>query len=144
MATNGKIGENLFKKMMQAQNYEVKDVSNDSSYWYKDIDFIITSPTSGLTKTFEVKYDNRINQTNNLYLELTNVHSKGGRGWYEFCEADYLAYGDACAQCFYIIPLAALKERVKELNPRRARCLGDSEGLLVSLNEITDLVEVLV
>lgn len=144
MATNGKIGEKLFKQMMQAQNYEVKDVSDDSNYWYKDIDFIVTSPSSGLTKTFEVKYDNRINQTTNLYLELTNVHSKGGRGWYEFCEADYLAYGDARAQCFYIIPFGALKERVKELNPRLARCDGDSTGLLVSLKDINDLVEVLV
>lgn len=80
---------------MQNLNYEVNDVSNNPDYWYKDIDFIVTSPTSGLTKAFECKWDSRINQTGNLYLELTNVHSKGGRGWFDFCEADYLAYGDA-------------------------------------------------
>jgi hypothetical protein len=72
------------------------------------------------------------------------VHSKGGRGWYEFCEADYLAYGDAQAQCFYIIPLAALKERVNNsLNNRYAQCGTDSTGLLVALKDILDLVSIL-
>lgn len=70
---------------MCALNYLVNDVSSNPSYWDKDIDFIITSPTTQLTKTFEVKWDSRINSTGNLYLELTNVHSKGGRGWFDFC-----------------------------------------------------------
>jgi hypothetical protein len=61
---------------MLARNYTVEDVSNNENYWDKDIDFILTSPTTGLTKTFEVKWDTRINRTNNLYLELTNVNSK--------------------------------------------------------------------
>ena len=78
MANNGKQGESLFKEIMIARGYDVKDVSNNPEYWYKDIDFIITSPTTGETKSFEVKWDSRINQTGNLYLELTNVHSKGG------------------------------------------------------------------
>jgi hypothetical protein len=61
---------------MKEQGYEVEDVSGNPDYWPQDIDFIISSPTSGLTKTFEVKYDGRINKTGNLYLELTNIHSK--------------------------------------------------------------------
>ena len=80
---------------MSSLNYSIEDVSGNPDYWHKDIDFIATSPKSGLTKTFEVKWDSRINNTGNLYLELTNVHSKGGRGWFNFCEADYLAYGDS-------------------------------------------------
>jgi len=97
---------------MESRNYKVKDVSNNSDYWYRDIDFIITSPTSGETKSFEVKWDSKINKTGNLYLELTNIYSKGGQGWYTFCEADYIAYGDAAARVFYIIPLLELKKRV--------------------------------
>ncbi len=72
-------------------------MSGNPDYWYKDIDCFCTSPRTGATKSFEVKWDSRINTTGNLYLELTNVHSKGGRGWFSFCEADYLAYGDAAA-----------------------------------------------
>lgn len=70
---------------MESGNYSVVDVSSNSDYWDKDIDFIVTSPTTGAVKSFEVKWDSRINSTGNLYLELSNVHSKGGKGWYTFC-----------------------------------------------------------
>ena len=112
MANNYKQGEALFKERMLALGYGLEDVSGNPDYWQRDIDFIATSPHTGLTKTFEVKWDSRINSTGNLYLELTNVNSKGGRGWFEFCEADYLAYADARAMVFYIIPLAELRVRV--------------------------------
>jgi hypothetical protein len=124
-----------------AQNgYGVEDVSNNPCYWEKDIDFIITSPFTGAVKSFEVKWDSRISSTNNLYLELSSAHSKGGKGWYKFCEADYLAYGDAVNKVFYIISFPELKERVKGLPQRYANCGDDSTGLLVSIGAIKDLV----
>lgn len=79
-----------------------------------------------------------------MYLELTNVHSKGGKGWFNFCEADYLAYGDAAARCFYIIPLAELKDRVNAMQRQRyAQCGSDSTGLLVSIKDIQDIISIL-
>lgn len=138
--SNGKQGERLFKQIMESRNYAVIDVSNNPDYWSKDIDFIITSPTTGETKTFEVKWDSRINSTGNLYLELSNIHSKGGKGWYQFCQADYLVYGDAVAKVFYIIPFGALKERLPQLRYRQASCGYDSIGQLVALNDITDIL----
>lgn len=143
MSNSGRTGEILFRQRAEQLGYSVKDVSGDSEFWPLDIDFLLTSPTSGLTKSFEVKWDSRINSTGNLYLELTNVHSKGGRGWFEFCQADYLAYGDAQANIFYIIPLADLKQRVKTLNARSAKCGYDSTGLLVSLKDVEDLISTL-
>ena len=143
MSNNGKYGESLFSATMQSMQYKVQDVSNNPDYWYKDIDFIVTSPTTGAVKTFEVKWDSRINATGNLFLELTNVHSKGGKGWFNFCEADYLAYGDAIANCFYIIPIAALREKIKGLAPRYAYCGADSKGLLVSLKDIQEITMIL-
>lgn len=140
---NGKQGENLFAEIMGNRNYKVVDVSGDSEYWDKDIDFIVTSPTSGLTKTFEVKWDSLINKTGNLYLEVSNVHSKGERGWFEFCQADCLAYGDAANGIFYIIELSALREKIKTLPKKYTRCGTDSVGLLVSLADIKDITEVL-
>lgn len=103
---------------MESRDYIVEDVSGNKEYWDIDVDFIITSPTSGLTKTFEIKFDSKINKTGNLYLEIANIHSKGGKGWFEFCQADYLAYGDAANGIFYIIPLLELREIVKKLHPR--------------------------
>jgi hypothetical protein len=85
MSSNGKRGERLFKEIMESRNYTVQDVSNNPDFWSKDIDFVITSPTSGEVKTFECKWDSRINRTGNLYLEITNIYSKGGKGWFEFC-----------------------------------------------------------
>ena len=143
MSSNGKLGENLFKQIMIDRGYAVQDVSSNSVYWDKDIDFIVTSPTSGLTKSFEIKWDSRINKTGNLYLELTNIHSKGGRGWFNFCEADYLAYGDANKRLFYIIPLAQLKDRINCLPRKQANCGYDSTGLLVSLKDIADIAVML-
>jgi hypothetical protein len=90
---------------MRQAGYIIQDVSNNPDYWTKDIDFIATSPTTGATRSFEVKWDARINQTGNLYLELSNVHSKGGKGWFTFCQADFLAYGDAAAKVFYIFDM---------------------------------------
>lgn len=143
MANNGKQGEKLFKEIMESRGYVVEDVSNNSDFWNKDVDFIITSPTSGLTKTFEVKWDTLINKTGNLYCELENVRSEGFKGWFEFCKADYVAYGDALAQVFYIVPFLELKKRSQEIPFRQARCGNDSIGQLVNLKDIQDLVKIL-
>lgn len=62
--------------MMRERNYTVEDVSNNPDFWPKDIDFIITSPTTGETKTFEVKWDSNIHYTKNLFLEIENPRSK--------------------------------------------------------------------
>jgi hypothetical protein len=40
-----------------------------------DIDFQLTSPTTGAIKYFEVKWDSRIHTTGNLYLETENIFS---------------------------------------------------------------------
>ena len=75
MNNNGKRGKKLFAEHMSANGYIVEDVSDDSDFYNKDIDFIIKSPYTGEVKSFEVKYDYCINRSHNLYLELTNIHS---------------------------------------------------------------------
>ena len=138
----GRQGELLFQSIMEKRNYQVEDVTNDPYYQDKDIDFVVTSPT-GAIKTFEVKYDTKIKDTHNLYLEIIAAKSNGGYGWWEYCKADYLAYGDAQTQTFYIIPLLELRERVKKLPRRVAQCGIESVGLLVSLNSIKDITQIL-
>lgn len=141
--SNGRQGELLFAQTMRDGGYAVVDVSGNPDYWYKDIDFIITSPITNNTRTFEVKWDSRIGQTGNLYLELTNIHSKGGKGWFEFSEADYVAYGDANARIFYVIPLLDLKQRITKLPQKIVNCGYDSTGLLVNLRDIADITKVI-
>ena len=139
----GKQGEQLFAQIMQDKGYTVEDVSNNPDYWYKDIDFFITSPTSGSRKSFEVKFDTRMNRTGNLYLEFSNRHSKDCKGWFEFCQADYLAYGNATAKKFFVIPMEALRERLANIPKRIAFCGNDSAGYLVHISQILDIAEVL-
>lgn len=143
MSNSGKIGERKFSQLMQRKGYAVQDVTQDPEYFYKDIDFICTSPFTGVTKNIEVKWDYKIHKTKNLYLETYNRNSKAVKckGWYKFCQADYLAYGDAVSGIFYMIDFQKLKERVAELPQIKRRCGEDSEGLIVSLEEIKDLVK---
>jgi hypothetical protein len=61
---------------MESRGYIVEDVTAAPFYWDKDIDFIITSTATGITKSFEVKTDSRIANTGNLYLELESINSK--------------------------------------------------------------------
>jgi hypothetical protein len=77
-----------------------------------------------------------------LFLETESVYSKGGKGWFCFCEADYLAYGDSANRIFYVIPMKELKERVAQLPQRTAHCGTDSTGLLVRLEDIKDLIKI--
>lgn len=135
----GKRGEALFAQIMQNKGYKVEDVSANPEYYYKG-DLLITSLASGLTKTFEVKFDYVINNTGNLYLELWNKNSQNCQGWYKFCSADYLAYGDAKTGTFYIIELLELHKRVSKLPQRLRSCGEDSQGLVVSLEDIQDLI----
>lgn len=141
MSNNGKQGEYLFKQLYEGMGYKVEDVSANPEYYYKG-DMLVTSPTTGLTKIFEVKWDTRIHSTENLYLELSNVNSKakGGKGWFTWCGADYLAYGDAINRKFYIVRMDELKKRVKEIPFITKHCGYESEGQIVSLNQIQDLI----
>lgn len=140
MANNiGNLGEQVFSHKMKEAGYLVKNVSGDPEYWAKDIDFLITNPETKEVRAVEVKWDTRIHQTGNLYLELSNVHSKGGQGWFNFTQADFLAYGDATTKVFYIIPMHKLRERAQKLPQRMTNCGTDSIGQLVSLRDIADI-----
>lgn len=128
---------------MRSRSYAVEDVTQDPQYFYRDIDFIVSDPFLGIPVNVEVKWDYKINKTNNLYLETYNRNSKEVKckGWWKFCQADLLAYGDAVSGKFYIIDFKKLKERVAELKPQSRRCGDESEGLIVSLDSIRDLVK---
>lgn len=143
MANNGRQGELLFQQRMEAKGYQVEDVSANEQYFGKDIDFLITSATTGQQKTFEVKWDTRINRTGNLYLEFVNKNSDQCLGWWEFCKADYLAYGNAKTNTFFVVPMQELRERVKRLPQRVAFCGDDSAGYLVHISQIKDLIKIM-
>lgn len=141
MSNNGKLGERLFSQLMQSKGYSVVDVSGNAEYFPRDIDFIITNPTTGATRTFEVKWCEKISSTGNMFLEISNPRSKqwNGDGWWKHCQADFLVYGDAVKRKFYIVPLLELRERVDTMH-LPTRCTKDlSVGMILPLAAIKDL-----
>ena len=109
--TDSKYGEQLFKQLMEKRGHKVEDLTAEKEFQILDIDFRITSP-SGITKFFEVKYDSKINTTGNLFIEFFNAHNYGGLGWYEFCKADFISYGDAHTNTFYCFLLEDLRQLI--------------------------------
>ena len=136
----GRDGERLFAQLLREQGVNVTDVSGNCLYWDKDIDFIIDNGKD--ERTVEVKNDSRIYKTGNMYIETSNPRSKGGKGWFLFCQADYLAYGDAINQRFYFIRLKDLREYVAEnsLLLREASTYDGSRGFLIALKDVEDLI----
>lgn len=104
-------GEYELKQYLKGNGFKVIDVSGNSAYWHKDIDLIATD-ASGITKTIEIKWDNRICQTGNLYIEYYNDCSKEHKGWINFTQADILAYGDSYNSVFYLFKMDDIKEYI--------------------------------
>lgn len=138
---DGKQGERLARNLFASWGYGVEDVSANPEYYYKG-DILLTSPTTGAKRIVEVKWDGCIATTGNLFLEIwsRNSRKQNCNGWWKWCGADYLAYGDARKQVFYLFDMAQLKERVAQLQLRTKRCGQDSEGLILPLAQVEDLI----
>lgn len=129
-------GEELVINTLKARGHNVQDVSSNSEYWHKDIDAITE------LGTIEIKTDNRISETGNLFIETFNECSKGGKGWFRFCEAQFIFYTDAANKITYIFLMDELKQYIsiheKEYETRNVRDYNGkrSYGLLVPLREL--------
>jgi len=90
--TIGKRGEALVKAALAAKGHTIEDLTNDTEARAKDIDFRLSK--NGLSATLEVKNDIKSNYTNNVFIETYNRNntSRGGEGWFCYCEADYLCF----------------------------------------------------
>lgn len=79
----------------------------------------------------------------NLFIETDNPRSKGSRGWFSFCQADLLAYGDAVNSIFYFIRIENLRNYIelhKEELEQRTTSDG-SRGFIIPLFHMKHLIE---
>ena len=108
----GDAGERIIKQYMELKGNEVEDISMNPAYWEQDIDFIINS------RTVEVKTDNIISSSGNLFLEYEIEHypegklSKRDKGWFSKCKAEYLFYYDIRKDILRVYELNDLKEYI--------------------------------
>ena len=131
-------GEWELKRYLRANGADVVDVSNNPNYWNKDIDLI----ADGVN--IEVKWDGVMATTGNIYIETLSDIDRQKSGWFNFCQADKLYYGDATNKIFYIFDFPQLKEYVeqhkKELKERVARDRNKySLGYLLPIGNVKNL-----
>lgn len=80
----------------------------------QDIDLI--AQKDGKETTIEVKWDNVINKSGNLFVETETDIDIGKKGWFKFCKADLLFYGDAKRNIFYVIKMSDLRDFIQKHN----------------------------
>lgn len=144
MMDKGKQGEKRFTELVTAKGLIVNDVTKTREFFAKDVDFFVTNPATGNTRTFEVKWCYGISKYGNLFLEFINPRSKqwNGEGWWLHCKADFLAYGDAVNNKFYIFNMEQLRERVEPIFEQLeiAPVYDGSVGRKLPLARVKDLV----
>ena len=104
-----KPGEYEVKKYLRGRGFKVKDVSDNRYYCARDIDLIATNPITGKSAAIEVKLDARIDDTGNFFIEFENPRSENSKGWFNFCEADFIYYIDESSFLTYIIKFDELR-----------------------------------
>lgn len=113
-------GEQELKDWFRSQGHYVIDVSDNPQFWDKDIDLLVThKDTIEEPTTIEVKWDTKIAKTGNLFLEHNQVkidtwgyEQEKEDGWFRFCKAGLLFYGDAVNKCYYVFKFKELKDYV--------------------------------
>lgn len=138
-------GECSAYNYLQKQGYKVIDTTQEPEYWTQDIDLIAIK--DGKETTIEVKWDNVINKSGNLFVETETDIDKGKNGWFKFCKADLLFYGDAKKNIFYVIKMSDLRDFIEKHNSLQQRRAGDynykgelkkvSNGILVPIKKLS-------
>ena len=138
------IGELRAYNYLQDIGWSVDDVTHNEQYFDKDIDLVAYRGTERLT--VEVKWDSRIATTGNMFIETYADLDRSKMGWFLFCEAEYIYYGDSVNQLFYVFKTSDLREFVSThyMEERKA---GDynrkgvlkkvSQGMLVPIKDFS-------
>lgn len=140
------LGEIKAYHYLLSQGYFVEDLTGVPEFWNQDIDF--SAERNGKIDYIEVKWDNRIHQTNNMYVETETDIDKSKAGWYLICKADYIFYGDSYNNLFYKFKFSDLKAYIEKHNGKiEQRKAGDynykhtlkkvSNGYLVNIKSFS-------
>lgn len=131
-------GEYELKWALREHGYKVKDVSMDPQYWHEDVDLIATNIFTDAVTKIEVKWDKRLAETGNFFIEINNPKGECGKGWFKICQADILAYGDAINKIFYMIEFPKLKEYINENESslEMRRTWDGSEGYVLPVGAV--------
>ena len=137
-------GEQKAYDYLTGSGWKVVDLTKCSDFFDKDIDFLISKGSE--RHYIEIKWDSRIASTGNMFLETTTDLDANKQGWFESCSAEFIFYGSARENLFYVFRLEDLRDYVKQdfnhLESRRApdynwrgQVKKVSQGILVPIIE---------
>lgn len=126
----GKVGEDAFVRVAENIGWVVHDKSDDPKYWEQDVDFIITD-RNGKDRKCEVKWDFRINQTNNFFIETVSSVRIMSKGWIYKTQADAIFYGDAIGGVFYLFKPKEMIDYCNKYKPRSIDWYNKETGTTV-------------
>ena len=107
---NINIGEIRAYDYLTSQGWTIEDLTSCPQYFDKDIDFLLQKDDE--EHTIEVKWDSRIAETGNMFIETVTDLDKCKAGWFEFCQAEYIFYGDSHNELFYVFKTDDLRDFV--------------------------------
>ena len=138
------VGEKKAYDFLVSSGWKVQDLTQCEAFFGKDIDLLISRGQE--QHYIEVKWDNWIHYTGNMFIETITDLDFNKDGWYKFCSAEFVFYGDSKNNLFYVYRFNDLKEYIKEeyssLQARKAPDYNSkgqlrkvSQGLLVSIED---------
>lgn len=132
---DGKQGEYLARKCLEANGFTVKDVSNNSDYWKQDVDLL--AEKQGRLYKIEVKWDDVIAESGCFFFEVITDIDRNKQGWAKYTEADYIFYGDAQQKIFYVFSADDMRDCINAQGQNYYKIAQDfykkSAGVLVNV-----------
>jgi hypothetical protein len=144
----GKRGEEIFRKCLEKWNCKYTDVSEDARYQEQDIDFIVESrKVDGKTVTVEVKNDQRIAETGNIFFETMSNVDYSTEGCFKKTKAELMAIVSESERLIYFVGTEILRKYINE-NSKNLRFISrvpgsNSCGYLIPVERIkSDVVKI--
>lgn len=139
LLTDGRKYEILVaKKMKTYHGYILDDLSLDKEYYHKG-DMRVNDFDIGLSYLLEVKSDNKIAETGNLFMELATIRNdKEYTGWF-YNTYERMAYIDTRKQIVYMVDFKKLQSEIDVKNSKQVTFTNDNgnigKGILLNVNE---------
>ena len=132
----GKAGEQMVYSALAAKGHKIQDLSSCREYQEKDIDMLITNKR-GETAYIEIKSDMRSNYTGNIFIECYNNNnvSRNGKGWFFYCEADFLCFVQETKHVAHIV---SREELIRKCNSGAYRTANSpfSRGYIIPIQQL--------
>lgn len=141
----GDVGERWFELWCSDNDYIAINVGKDEFIGFESkIDFIVKHITSDKVSRWEVKTDNSLSKTGNMFVETSDDKAAKSLGWYYTSKAQNICYIDYNNRIMYMFTFSSLRSYVEEHQVREACCYDRTKtrvGKLVKMSNFEKYIE---